>query len=551
MPPLRRFLLLAALAAGAAVVAGPAFGASARPVLPLEHTLGSTHFLVHYQSDSVNTASAITETTAGDVAAYAERAYAQYLADGFPVPMSDGALGGDGRIDIYVADLSASPGTLGDTEWDTDNPQSSAFIRLAGNDPLGLDQHTIAHELFHVFQISTWLSTQVADYWLYEASAEWMGYRIDNYGETHPFVFGPTDMALDCRDPFGTYMCALGDTYANNGYSRWPFFEYLAEKYGPTFVEDILAQGAAGAPATSALAALSQALVAKGTTLADTYDAWTQADLTNSYTPAVLQQRTPHTWTSLTTGVTAGTLSTIKVPVNHLSTRIVEFDRGDGDPTHICHAATLSITVSMPAGTSSKPVFWWDAIGSTPIPLTVSGSSAFAAIPWDTCTYSGIHGYLAIPNASTTVDAADFSIASTLNVDTSTPIDPNNAPAPVATNTAVIPVSNAEVAPTVMIAGAVSITLSPKSRVVRFLVVSSGEGRLHGMIGGADLGSPALRAGNNDIRFTVPVGMLQSLRRSAANDLLTLTAISPQGTETGASVTRRIVVAKPPRKTHR
>src|SRR4051812_45883358 len=103
---LRRFALLAAVAAGFAVLAGAPFGARPGPV-QFPFTLDSTHFRVHYQSDLVlNSGYAITQTTAGDIATLAERAYAAELADGFPAPVSDGLLGGDGRIDIYVDDLT-------------------------------------------------------------------------------------------------------------------------------------------------------------------------------------------------------------------------------------------------------------------------------------------------------------------------------------------------------------------------------------------------------------------------------------------------------------
>src|SRR5438128_7422809 len=99
MPLLRRFLLLACVALGAAVLAGPALAAFPRPVFP--YAIVSDHFIVHYQSDPVTT-DAITATQAGDLAGWAERAYTAELADGYPTPPSDGALGGDSRIDIYV-----------------------------------------------------------------------------------------------------------------------------------------------------------------------------------------------------------------------------------------------------------------------------------------------------------------------------------------------------------------------------------------------------------------------------------------------------------------
>jgi hypothetical protein len=548
---LRRLALLASIGVGAAVLAGPAFGAFARPG-GLPNTVATPHFLVHYGSDPASNAK-ITQTQAGDVAALAERAYAAELADGYGTPLSDGALGGDSRIDIYVADLSASPGVLGLTEWDADLPQTSAFIVLAGNAPeQALDQHTIAHELFHVLQMSVWLPSSTSDYWLLEGSAEWMGYRTNAYRGDHAFDFGPTDMALDCRDPIsGHVMCDLSDTYKNNGYSRWPFFEYTTELYGTSFVNDVFAQGAAGAP--NAITALANALTAKGTTLADAYNSWTAVDLASLYTVPALQGRTPTRYGgAIATGAKTGTLATTKVPVNHLSTRILEFDRGDGDDSHACFAATLSLTVTIPAGTLSKPVFWWNAAGNTPIPLSVNGNTAVAALPWDTCKWPSTNaGYLALPNASQNVDAADFSVSGALNVDTSQPTSASAPPAPVSTDPSVVAVSNLEVAPFVDVAGSEVLRLGAGQRVIRLLVESSGEGKLHATLGGVDLGSPTLRAGNNVVRLTLPVSALSALRRTAAaNGLLTLTAISPLGTQTGASVTRHVAVAKPAKKKH-
>jgi hypothetical protein len=545
---LRRLALLASVGAGAAVLAGPAF--SARPG-GLPNTLGTPHFLVHYESDPA-TAFKITQTQAGDVAALAERAYTAELADGYAAPLSDGVLGGDSRTDIYVGDLTSFPGVIGLTGWDTNTPQTSAFIILSGAQPtLALDQHTIAHELFHVLQLSVWLPPQLSDYWLLEGSAEWMGYRSNAYRTDHPLAFGPSDMSLDCRDPLGFLMCDLTDSYKNNGYSRWPFFEYVTELYGTSFVNDIFAQGAAGAP--TAVSALSNALAAKGTTLADTYNAWTAVDLASLYLVPALQSRTPARYGgAIATGAKTGSLTTTKVPVNHLSTRILEFDRGDGDDSHACFAATLSLTVTIPAGTQSKPVFWWNGGGTAPIQLSTSGNTAVAAIPWDTCKWPSSSGYLALPNASQNVDAADFAVSGALNVDTSHPTSVIAPPSQIPTLTPVVPVSSLEVAPLVDIAGSELLRLGASERVIRLLVESSGDGKLHAMLGGVDLGSPTLRAGNNDIRLTLPTSALSALRRAAAatKSVLTLTAISPQGTQTGDSVTRRVVVAKPAKKKH-
>src|SRR3954471_9393489 len=174
MALLRRLGLLAAVVVGVGVLAGPAF-AGPRPALP--HTIGTTHFIVHYTSDPT-AAWVITQTTAGDIGAMAERAYAFETGDGFAPPSSDAGAGGDNRIDIYVADTGSA---LGYT--DSDNIAASptdAFIVL-GSSPDSLTMGTIAHELFHAIQFGVWLPQQVSDYWFLEASAEWMGYRASGY----------------------------------------------------------------------------------------------------------------------------------------------------------------------------------------------------------------------------------------------------------------------------------------------------------------------------------------------------------------------------------
>src|SRR5205085_1209205 len=158
-------------------------------------------------------------------------------------------------------------------------------------------------------------------------------YRVTAYDTSWGLQLGPADMALDCGDPLGKWMCDF-DTYANNGYSRWSFFEYMWERYGASFMNDVLARGAAGA---SSIGAVDGALVARGTTLAATYNAWSLANLIGGYSATALQGLAPVTIGKLSTGTKAGDLGTFKVPLNHLSTRVLEIDRGDGDASQACY----------------------------------------------------------------------------------------------------------------------------------------------------------------------------------------------------------------------
>jgi hypothetical protein len=556
----RRLIVLAAAAAGAGVLAQPSL--AARPSLPFSLDSAGGHFQVHYQSD-VNPAKnpltagwAITETQAGDIAALAERAYAKELADGYAAPPNDG----DGRIDLYVTDEEDAGSTgpcsnpiLGLATPDTFGvPVSSGYVELNGCVPQGMNQHTIAHELFHLIQFGIWIPTPVSDYWLLEASAEWMGFRADGYGIGNGLALGPSDMALDCRDPIFTNKCDLSGAYKNDGYSRWAFFEYVTERFGASFVKDVFAQGAAGAG--TATQALAGALAARGTTLADVYDDWTSVDMRSAYSAGLLQGLPPTPYTTVQTGQKAGTVASLAVPVNHLSTRYVEFARGGGTATapRACFAATLSISVTLPAGTSSKPVFWWAAPDSAPVPLAVSGSTASATLPWDTCTWLTAAGFLALPNASTSVDAADFQVTATMTVDT-TKAATATAPPPEATlYTPVVPVTSAETAPVLAAFGPEVLRVGTTERYVRLIVQSNAEGAVRATLGSVDLGAVALRPGNNDVRFRLPKGIQLRLRRVAGTAKLVLTPMSPQGHVLGAPVLRTIAFMAPAKtKAHR
>jgi hypothetical protein len=411
-----------------------------------------------------------------------------------------------------------------------------------------------------VIQLSIWqplpFPAHLPDYWLFEGSAEWMGFRVDHYDPSFGIDLGPSDLSLDCRDPLGNNMCDLTDDYKNNGYSRWPFFEYLTEKYGVSFIRDIFTQAAAGAPAATSMSAISAALVAKGTTLEDAYNAWITVEMTAGYSVTALQSLKPAPYATVETGLVSGALTVPKVAVNHLSTRYIKFTRGDNDASHLCYAATLNLSVAMPGGTYSKPVFYWDAKGSSPTALSISGNTATAAIPWDTCTYPSNGGYLALSIASSTVnaivDAADFTVTATLAVDTTKPTTPTPPPAPVTLNTPVVPVGAADVAPTLELFGPEILKLSPTQTQLRLIVSSNGPGSVRGKLGSVDLGKVAIRGGSNDVRFTLPKNVLKSLRRSAsASNVLTLTPVSSDGSASGAPLARKVSVVTPKKPARR
>lgn len=543
MARLRRFLIVTTVLAALAGV-GSSRALADQPVPPpcspqsaqvaavstTPSILSSPHFDIWY-NDTPGTGY-VTETEAGDLGALAEQSYAGFAAQGFPTPDVDPS----GKIDIYVIDMTSyglssevcdgsfyfDSGTIGDpgegisVGWDIFSDVENSFFTSPSYPGFGDD-------------------------WLPAAAAQWAAAKADGYPSASLADVGPSDMSLDCwDDTWGTARCST-TLYENLGLSRWPFLEYLAERFGTLFIDEVLTDANA---ANSSYTGLANALVAHGTTFSDAFNAWTTAELTGSYSASVLQGRKPTAYPPVvSTGTKAGSVASVQVPVDHLATRYIEFTRGDGTTTGACYQATLSLSVTIPTGTLSKPTFYWTASGSTPVALSISGSTASASVPWDTCTWSGPVGLLSLPNASAAVNSATFVVNASMTVDLTQPVTPTLPPAGVSLNTPVVQVPSTDVAPTIAVFGPELLKLAAGNRQLRLIVQSSSTGSLQAAIGSVSLGSAGLRAGNNDVRFTIPESLVSALRRSAGTNLLTLTPVSSTGAATGQAVTRTVSIA--------
>jgi hypothetical protein len=523
-------------------------------------TLLTPHFKVHYNSDPLLDAT-ITETQAGDLGAYAERAYAAELADGYAAPLSDGTRGGDSRIDLYVVS-GGSSGWLAYAQPDNMAAAQSAGYIVVNADygAQALTQFVVAHELFHLVGFGIWLTPKISDRWLDEAAAEWMGFRVDGYSSTRLDV-GSWDIALDCRDPTGTFQCDLNDALKNNGYARWPFFEFLTERYGNDFVKTIYAQGAVGG--VSAITAVGNAIAAKNSTLGDVFNDWAVANMTGGYTVPLLQGLVPPTYTSIAAGtlaslnaktpkgaapVTSGPVPTASVAVNHLSTRYVAITHGSSAADGPCYKASLALTIALPSGVPAKPYFWWsqlkpDGSKESAQAFTVSGSTASLTLPWDTCDWGASKGYVSLPNPSIDVNAADFKISGTLTVDRSQEATATPPPDPVKVSGQVVDAGSGDV-PRIQVFGPQLIQLGATSRQLRVIVQASDGGSLKATLGSLALASAKLRAGSNDVRFALPASALRALRStSTASNALTLTPVSSGGAA-GKAVLRKVVLER-------
>lgn len=526
---------------------------------PSDHTLCTEHFVVHYWTDLGPTGSPApdysTETQAGDVAAWAEQAYAAYRSWGYAAPLVDA----NGLIDIYVMDLSGPPAEESFWTWLGGGPGPSIggfalatptqLEAYAASNTVTLDQEEqeeIALNVFHLFQLAVWTPTTGSDLWLANGAATWAAFHSSPFAPTESV--GNPDIALDCSENLGNdhRMCDP-NLYDDAGFARWAFFDLLASKYGNDFLKSVFANDAAGQPSGTALA---NALAAKGTSLAAVYTDFVNRFMSGTIGPSALAGLRPPAYSDVSTGAAAvSTAKTVAfVPANHLAARYVTFARGDGDGSHACYAATLTVNVSIPAGTNSQPYFYWDAPGSSPQALTISGSNASIAVPWDTCDWGSTRAWVSVPNESTSVDGAGFYVSYSMTVDTSTPATAGAAPGTTSVWGTTVPVPTLDLPPSIDVFGPELLQLSAKSPTIRLIIDSSGPGTLTAALGATTLGSFSLRAGNNDVRFAVPKSMLTSLRRSAsASNVLTLTPMSSTGSVAGSPVTRHVVIAPAPK----
>ncbi|MGZ4375858.1 MAG: hypothetical protein ACXVR9_13885, partial [Gaiellaceae bacterium] len=223
-----------------------------------------------------------------------------------------------------------------------------------------------------------------------------------------------------------------------------------------------------------------------------------------------------------------------------------------------CYSASLALKVALPAGVASTPYYYANTKGATAQPFTVSGSSATLTVPWNTCAASP-HAYVSLPNETNdavppALDGREFTVSGTVTVDKSEPASASEPPAGVKITGPVIQAPTTDPAPDLTVHAPELIRVSSKTRLLRFIVYSNGDGSLKATLGSTWLGSGGLHVGNNDIRFVLPTQLLKALRKTnTPANVLTLTSYSAGGTQ-GASSTRRVAMApvrKPPKPKRR
>jgi len=537
----RRLLALAAVLLGLSAAPAYAFPPG------LDETLTTEHFQVHFTGDVfvAGGAHAIQRQWAGEFAAVAEWAYGTYVNQwGYPAHVPDT----DGLIDVYVSDFGVAYGAQF-----ADVPAFSAPLtaaaqtagRIEVNASFVRNPQVAAHQVFHMLQMAMY--APVPD-WLAQSTAEWAAFRLREYPS--PFTFHAPDNSLDCNTATGLPWpdvwvqrpCGLLDGYEASGYTRWTFFQYLQERFGADTVRDVWSRMQTVGSPTYGVDAIRDVLAGKSASLTDVFGDYTVATLTGNFATSLLAGQTPQIYASGQTGHDNGPLSTLRVAVNRLAARFVSIAPPAPDERP-CYAATLLLTVTLPASVTSRPHVY--ATGTRVLtPLSVSGTTASASIPWDTCS-SGAPALVSLPNTSQTLDARMFVVNASVIVDKAKIVSPTMPPPGVTLTSPVIAAPTEDPAPDLAFYSRNVMKLSADSRVLRLVFYSSGTGKVRVVFSGQEVALIKVRAGANSASVRLP--KLAKRFSASSRAVLELTPLSPAGAP-GDTFVQRVAFTKPKTK---
>ena len=245
-----KYALATAIAASAIVFAAPTGAATLVPrptYTSAERTVASPWIVVHYTRTGPDHPRFMKDDNHNGVpnyieklAAAANKAWLWYAHNGFKGPLPDSA-GPDGKLDIYVKALP--PGVFGIT-LPTTVAQGGSFmvidnqLDMAHLSVHGSLQQTVAHELFHEFQLSYMPDGQIP-HWAAEGSAVAMQtYVYPQVVDAATFSYLDTWLNQPWRS---LYDEAQGCTHCYGGALFWRFLfslgnhvvsEYFGRLYG-------------------------------------------------------------------------------------------------------------------------------------------------------------------------------------------------------------------------------------------------------------------------------------------------------------------------------
>jgi hypothetical protein len=275
-------------------------------------------------------------------------------AYGYRAPEPDGTSpnnGGDGRLDVYLADTGADHlygyCTTDDPDWWDFAADLSAYCVFDddfsptqfGAPALDGLRVTAAHELFHAVQFAYDFGE---DPWLMEATATWM----------EDEVYDGVDDNLQFLD--ASPLSHPHRPLDSGVYGPWVFFRFMAEYFGtpafdrPEVVRQVWerADAAPGGPDDYSLQAIARVSAANGTPFRSLFAdfGWTGPFARAVYDEGVRYPQAPMTRTHTLTAAMPGT-GPSAVVVHHLANRHVALRPGSSLPAR---SRRLRVEVNLP-----------------------------------------------------------------------------------------------------------------------------------------------------------------------------------------------------------
>ena len=313
------------------------------------------HVCVHWTIEGPNAPSPADTDHSGSAdwaettAEVFEDVWAKEIVDlGYRAPLDDMASdenGGDGRLDVYLADV----GTEGYFGWcETDDPASFAHRAVSaycvldndyrnpdfdGMAPRAALEVTAAHEFFHAVQFAyDWLE----DLWLMEGTATWMEDVVYD---------GVNDNLRYLREdsPIAEPGVPLDLGRGGFEYGAWIFWRYLSERHGNAFVRQVWNRAAATSGSGDySLAAVRRVLARRHASFERAFAGFAAANAEprGSYAEGGRYPHGSRTFTVLGGGRSSSGPQSVRV--SHLSSRVVAFRPAGGH--------SLRVEVDLPRG---------------------------------------------------------------------------------------------------------------------------------------------------------------------------------------------------------
>jgi hypothetical protein len=236
--------------------------------VPEQPPICTSHFCIHFVASSAD-APSLVDSDGNSVPDYIDRvaltAEDSYAVEngklGWQPPKSDGGLGGDSRMDIYLSELRGELfGYSAPDPGQGNNRSQFAYLVLdndystdefPGTDPVQVLQVTFAHEYNHILQFGY---DVLQDIWFYESTAVWMEDQvygaIDDYFRYVRRWVNRTKLPITVDDI---------KIYGTAVFDHW-----LAGQYGPGVIRTAWERAQAVKPVGFSLNALASASTAAG-----------------------------------------------------------------------------------------------------------------------------------------------------------------------------------------------------------------------------------------------------------------------------------------------